>query len=483
MSWNWNTTYLSLPEGMYSKVAPHAPVHPVLVLYNTVLAAELGLSVESTDTRRMAADLSGASVPEGATPYAMAYAGHQFGQFTMLGDGRAITLGEHLTPLGYRVDVQLKGGGQTPYSRRGDGKATLSSMLREYLISEAMHCLGIPTSRSLAVVATGERVIREFAHPGAVLTRIAASHLRVGTFEYARQWSTQDGLAQLTRYAIERHYPELLPVEGKVEAFLRAVMRQQIDLVVQWSRVGFIHGVMNTDNMSISGETIDYGPCAFMNSYDPAKVFSSIDRGGRYAFGNQAPITQWNLACLAGALLPLIHEDEDTAIAMAQDIISEFPAIYEAKHAQMLRAKIGLHIQQEEDDTLVQELLELMRSRSADYTNTFLYLMNVSGVRNEWSESEEMKKWKLRWQVRLASEEGGAEAALERMRSTNPIIIPRNHLVEAALEAAAFESDYSLYQSLLRVVRNPYHLQAGDEHYLLAPPKDAEVGYRTFCGT
>lgn len=483
MNWNWDTTYFTLPDAFLSKVLPHAPTHPVAVLYNTFLAEELGLTAEDTDTQQLAAVLGGAVVPEGSVPFAMAYAGHQFGHFTMLGDGRAITLGEHITPLGHRVDVQLKGGGQTPYSRRGDGKATLSSMLREYLISEAMHYLGIPTSRSLAVVATGERVMREFAHSGAVLTRVAASHLRVGTFEFARQWSDREGLAQLTRYAIERHFPNLLQEEGKVEGFLRGVMRRQIDLVVHWSRVGFIHGVMNTDNMSISGETIDYGPCAFMNAYDPATVFSSIDRDGRYAFGQQAPIAQWNLACLAGALLPLIHEDEDTAIAIAQGIINEFPSLYEEKHTRMMLAKLGIMSRQEGDSTLVADLLEMMRSHGADYTNTFLYLMQVPSVKDEWKASEEMKKWKLRWEARIALEAGGKDAALQHMLHTNPVMIPRNHLVEAALEAAAFESDFSLYQRLLRMVRQPYTLSEGDEHYMLPPPRQVEATYRTYCGT
>jgi uncharacterized protein YdiU (UPF0061 family) len=477
--WNFDHTYVQLPAAFYSEINPVPVSKPATFIFNEQLASQLGLHL--TSLHRVADLFSGNVLPPNSKPLAQAYAGHQFGHFTMLGDGRAVLLGEHITPTGKRVDIQLKGSGQTPYSRRGDGRATLSAMLREYIISEAMFYLGIPTSRSLAVVLTGDPVYREDVHIGAVLTRIAASHLRVGTFEYAAKFVGKNGLLQLVNYALTRHYPDRLHSPNAALALLKAVMERQVSLICNWMRVGFIHGVMNTDNMSISGETFDYGPCAFMNAYDPATVFSSIDTGGRYAFGNQPTIAHWNLACLAGALLPAIHENQDTAIAQAQEIVNLFPDLFEAKWLEMMGKKMGIERPQHSDRPLVETLLKWMHQHHADYTTTFRMLGMPA---NQWLEQYHhagFVEWHNVWTKRIA-EQGDWQKALQLMQQNNPVYIPRNHLVEAAINEAATDNNQTRLLELVEVLKKPYNYQQGKDHFLHGPI-EGDSNYQTFCGT
>lgn len=469
-----NTYTQQLPERLFTKQSAATFSNPELVLYNQALATTLGLNSSDTkDLSYLAMVFSGKTLPEGTQPFAQAYAGHQFGHFNILGDGRTLLLGEHVTPQNKRFDLQLKGSGPTPYSRRGDGMATLYSMLREYLISEAMYHLGIPTTRSLAVVRTGDTVYREVEHEGGVLTRVAQSHIRVGTFQYVRQFLSNEELALFLDYVIQRHYPELSTSNNKAIDFLSAVMDKQIDLIVHWMRVGFIHGVMNTDNMSIPGETIDYGPCAFMNSYHPETVFSSIDQHGRYAYQNQPGIAHWNLGALAGALLPLIHENESTAIELAKEVLNQFPAMYQERWLQMMGHKIGVMNAQAEDLVLLQELLELMEGSNSDYTETFYLLTyhpeKLSPVFQEWlsKRSERLK-------------ESNPMIVETIMQEANPVVIPRNHLVEEALQKAAFENDLTAFTNLLVVLKNPYEDVTGLEYFKTSSSDD---NYRTYCGT
>jgi uncharacterized protein YdiU (UPF0061 family) len=480
--WHFDHSYTALPADFYSAVQPTPVVQPRLLVFNTPLAQALGLPAEGVPEAVWADFLSGNVVPEGAFPIAQAYSGHQFGHFTMLGDGRAILLGEQLTPTGDRKDIQLKGAGPTPYSRRGDGRATLYAMLREYLISEAIHGLGIRTTRSLAVVVTGEPVYRGPVFPGAVLTRVADSHLRVGTFEYARQFLSKEALLALTHYAIERHYPDLKGHPQPAAALLRRVMERQVALIVDWMRVGFIHGVMNTDNMSIAGETIDYGPCAFMNAYKGGTVFSSIDVQGRYAYNNQPAIAQWNIAVLASALLPVLDDTQELAAALAKAVIEDFKTLYYEQWYTMMAAKLGLPECTDADAARIHALLRWMEEHGADYTNTFLRLENVGVANDPLYQDPAFLEWERAWQERAGELPGGMAAAQERMRQTNPRYIPRNHLVEAALEAAAERNDLSLFQSLLAVFQQPYQEHSDGALYQM-PPADGDAGYQTFCGT
>ncbi len=479
--WNLASTYTRLPDAFYSHVLPENAPDPKLVLFNRRLANQLGLFVDRATNDELAAYFSGNRLPEGAHPFAQAYAGHQFGHFTVLGDGRAAVLGEQITPAGERFDLQFKGSGKTPYSRRGDGKATLYSMLREYLISEAMHHLGIRTSRSLAVVATGEPVLRETVNDGAVLTRVMESHLRVGTFEYARNFVGEDAVHALLDYAIERHYPELKTAENKALAFLDAVMERQIALVVDWMRVGFIHGVMNTDNMGIAGVTYDYGPCAFMNAYSPSTVFSSIDTGGRYAYGQQPRIAHWNLACLAGALLPAIDADQDAAIARAQAVLNTFKSRYADAWLAMMRHKLGLATADAGDADLVQALLDGMERNGFDYTNTFGYLRNEEPIEGVDETADFFQGWMAAWRTRVAQNPGGMAEAQRLMAKANPFFIPRNHVVEALLSQARDGRMDDLHRALHTLSR-PYDAQA-DHLGLRTPPPGDESGYKTYCGT
>ena len=481
--WRFDHSYARLPVSLFTRARPVPVASPSLVVLNEKLATELGLDVGHL--RGSGADLfSGNRLPSGADPIAQAYAGHQFGHFTNLGDGRAILLGEQLTPSGARFDVQLKGSGQTPYSRRGDGRAALGPMLREYIISEAMHALGIPTTRSLAVVATGEEVFREEILPGAVLTRIASSHIRVGTFEYAAAMGDRAALEALTRHTLGRHYPELLDAENIALTLLGAVVERQADLVARWMCVGFVHGVMNTDNMALSGETIDYGPCAFLDTYDPATVFSSIDRGGRYAYGNQPDIAQWNLTRLAEALLPLIDSEQTKAVALAEEVLAKFPNEFRRKHQSGLRSKIGLLSEEKGDDELASELLDLMQDAGVDFTSTFVAL--TKSVETGQSEvipalGADSSVWFTRWRERLNRQNHTREVVAAVMQRANPVIIPRNHRVEEAL-AAAQSGDMSVLHQLLEAVVSPFEASPANEPYRDASPPGG-APYRTFCGT
>lgn len=482
LGWRFDNSYTRLPEGLFSRVGPTPVKAPELVLFNTALAEQLGLHTEGIDPAAIAEVLAGNAVPAGSQPIAQAYAGHQFGHFTMLGDGRAVLLGEQLAPDGKRYDIQWKGSGTTPYSRRGDGRATLRAMLREYLMSEAMHHLGIPTSRSLAVVRTGETVMRERPEQGAVLTRVASSHIRVGTFEYARQFLGTDELRALMMHTIQRHHPEAADAENPALELLRSMMRGQIALIVHWMRVGFIHGVMNTDNMGLACETFDYGPCAFMNAYDPATVFSSIDTGGRYAFGNQPSIAHWNLSVLGGALLPLVHANEDQAIALAQGVLDEFPALFRAAHLRMACHKLGIDEPRAGDAALVQEFHDRMQAAQADHTNSFAALLQAGTPLGPPFNEEGLLNWHQRWLERIKHAAGGVQAAHDLMRRMNPVVIPRNHVVEQVLDAATRSNDLRPLQELLEVLADPYTTAAVPDTFRM-PPADGDLGYRTFCGT
>lgn len=479
VKFNFENTYQHLPASFYSEVKPPQVQKPQMVLFNEDLADFLGLQLLDKSPEALAELFAGNTLPEGASSLAQAYAGHQFGNFTMLGDGRAILLGEQITPKGERFDIQLKGSGRTPYSRGGDGRAHLSAMLREYLISEAMHYLGIPTSRSLAVVLTGEPVYREQVKPGAILTRVAQSHLRVGTFEYARNFHEGQYLKDLLQYSIARHFTEIQESENQALAFFEAVMEKQLELIIQWMRVGFIHGVMNTDNMSIPGETIDYGPCAFMNAYNPMTVFSSIDEQGRYAYGNQPYIAHWNLGVLASALLPEIAPKTEDAVKIAQESISRFPKAYEAKWLEMMGHKLGIENLSPTDKALIDDLLHWMQKYNADYTNTFLYLRRRKFPEGSIYQQPDFKEWLHQWQDRI---QGNLQVAQQLMDKNNPAFIPRNHLVEKALEAASVQGNMMDFQELLTVLQSPYEDRDGLESYQEVPD-ELEKGFRTFCGT
>ena len=474
-------TYSKLPGVFFSKLSPTPVSRPEILLFNQKLAEEIGLDLSVLSEEERTQLLSGNLVPKGIEPFAQAYAGHQFGNFTMLGDGRALMLGEHLTPSGQRLDLQFKGSGKTPYSRGGDGRAALGPMLREYLISEAMHALGIPTTRSLAVVATGESVYRESELPGAILTRTAGSHIRVGTFEFASLHEDKAMTQALLDYLIDRHFPEIREEENKAISVLRAAIDQQIDLITHWMRVGFIHGVMNTDNMALSGETIDYGPCAFMDVFSPDTVFSSIDHRGRYAFANQPYVAQWNLARLAESLLPLIHDERQDAIAGAEESLNAFEPAYKDKWLAMMGTKLGLAEADKQDERLVTDLLDWMHSNGADYTNTFRDLGRQVLPENQLYQSETFETWHRRWQERLGGEGRSLDSSLSLMRSVNPVVIPRNHKVEEALQAGE-EGNLNPFRNLLKALESPYE-EADHLAPYQVPPKPSEKVHQTFCGT
>jgi uncharacterized protein YdiU (UPF0061 family) len=481
--WRFDNSYSRLPELLFTREKPLPVRYAGLTLFNDAVAAELGLNAELLrDTG--APIFAGNELPPGADPLAQAYAGHQFGHFTNLGDGRAILLGEQLTPSGNRVDVQLKGSGRTRYSRGGDGRAVLGPMLREYVISEGMHALGIPTTRSLAVAATGETVLRSKPLPGAILTRVAASHLRVGTFQYAAALGDRDLLATLLDYAIARHDPELAEADEPPLAFLEAVVERQASLVARWMLVGFVHGVMNTDNMAVSGETIDYGPCAFLDVYHPDTVFSSIDHGGRYAFTNQLAIAQWNLARLAESLLPLVTGEQEQAIQKLVAVLETFAERYARHHLAGARAKLGLATADEGDAKLFADLLGTMQQAEADFTATFVALARVldEGPPSQGPlATAGFASWLDRWQQRLAQEPGSPVTAVARMRQVNPVIIPRNLRVEEALTAAE-AGDLAPVNRLLGVIRKPFEETQENEQYRDGTPPGSPA-YCTFCGT
>ena len=475
IGWNFDNSYSNLPKSFIYEISPVPVKRPELVILNYDLADQMGLNFFKIDKEEQAKLFSGNSLPKGTKSLAQAYAGHQFGHFTMLGDGRAVLLGEHISKSNQRFDVQFKGSGQTPFSRSGDGRAALGPMLREYLISEAMHSLNIPTTRSLAVVRTGEDVIRERSLPGAILTRVASSHIRVGTFQFIKTRDNLDELNTLVDYTIKRHYPEILKSKNKAYDLLTTLINKQIELVVNWMRVGFIHGVMNTDNMAISGETIDYGPCAFMNSYNPDTCFSSIDHMGRYAYGNQPAITKWNLARFAECILSLISPKKDEAVKMATEVIDKFDKQYKEKWFFMMKNKLGLIGDDSEDKALIFELLELMKLQKLDFTNTFCFLMDEEINDKKSYQNEKFKNWMKKWHKRLTRDSN------KLMKCNNPKIIPRNHNVENVLKLAE-ENDLSPFKDLLEALKNPYTNQKVLTKYQSPPPKSNEE-YKTFCGT
>ena len=481
IGWRFDNTYSKLPDSMLTKLAPTPVRAPELIILNHSLSKELGLDFAELSDKNLASLFSGNLLPEGSDTIAQAYAGHQFGHFTLLGDGRAIVIGEHLSKNNKRFDIQFKGSGKTPYSRNGDGRAALGPMLREYIISEAMNALGIPTTRSLAVVKTGEKVIRETPLDGAVLTRVAESHIRVGTFQYAVIAKDKKDLKALFDYTIDRHYPNIKNSKTPAVDLLKVVIEKQTKLVVDWMRVGFIHGVMNTDNMAISGETIDYGPCAFMDTYDPETVFSSIDQYGRYAFFNQPGITKWNLARFAECLVPLISEDKNTGIHIATEVVNSFSEIYKKNWFEMMRKKLGLIGEESKDEKLIMGLLTWMHKNKADYTNTFCFLMNQNLKEKKIYNDENFLNWKKQWQDRLKINSNSPEESLKFMRSNNPLIIPRNHKVEEALESAN-DGDLNPAKNLLKILEKPYEDKKEiNEYQTPAPPSDKI--YKTFCGT
>jgi serine/tyrosine/threonine adenylyltransferase len=486
----FQNTYAALPANFFARVAPTPVSSPRLIKLNRPLAIDLGLDPDMLETPEGAEILSGKTLPAGADPIAMAYAGHQFGHFVpQLGDGRAILLGEVIDKDGVRRDIQLKGSGPTPFSRRGDGRAALGPVLREYVVSEAMAALGIPTTRSLAAVITGELVMRETALPGAVLTRVASSHVRVGTFQYFAARGDIEALRHLADHVIARHYPELLSGDRPYHGLLSAVIARQAKLVARWLLVGFIHGVMNTDNTSISGETIDYGPCAFMDHYDPAQVFSSIDELGRYAYANQPRIALWNLTRFAECLLPLFSDDKDKAVEEAQTLLMAFGEEFNVAYKAGLRAKLGLFTEHEDDQALAQALLDEMAKGSADFTLTFRRLSDAAGdpeadqeVRQLFTEREAYDVWAERWRQRISLEPQPAAERQAAMRAVNPAFIPRNHRVEAVIKAAVDADDYSLFEELLTVLSKPYEDQPAYAAYA-EPPRPEERVCQTFCGT
>ena len=476
----FDNSYARLPDRFYVRLDPTPVAAPMLIRLNTGLAETLGIDPAALASPEGVAILAGNAVAPGSQPLAQAYSGHQFGHFSpQLGDGRANLLGEVVGRDGIRRDIQLKGSGPTPFSRRGDGRAALGPVLREYLISEAMFALGIPTTRTLAAVATGEAVIRETMLPGGVLTRVAASHIRVGTFQYFAAREDAEAVRLLADYAIQRHYPGAASAANPYRAFLDGVVARQADLMAQWLCIGFIHGVMNTDNCSVSGETIDYGPCAFMDEYDPGAVFSSIDEQGRYAYGNQPRIALWNLARLAECLIPLLGDNEDAA----KDALAAFAPRFQAAYFGGLRRKIGLRTQREGDDVLTGDLLKLMAANRADFTLTFRRLAdaaegNAAGVRSLFADGAAFDAWLERWRDRMAGEEAPAAA----MRAVNPVFIPRNHLVEAALAAAVERGDFRPFEALLGVLGRPFDDDPALEQYA-TPPREDERVLQTFCGT
>ena len=481
IGWRFDNTYSKLPGSMLTKLAPTPVKAPELIILNHSLSKVLGLDFSSVSDKQLASIFSGNLLPEGSDSIAQAYAGHQFGYFTILGDGRAIIIGEHLSKNNKRFDIQFKGSGKTPYSRNADGRAALGPMLREYIISEAMHYLGIPTTRSLAVVKTGENVIRETPLHGAILTRVAESHIRVGTFQYAVIGENKKDLKTLFDYTINRHYPHIKNSKTPAIDLLKIVIEKQIKLITDWMRVGFIHGVMNTDNMTLSGETIDYGPCAFMDLYDPETVFSSIDQNGRYSFFNQPGIAKWNLARFAECLVPLINENNSIAIQEASETVNNFSEIYEKNWFEMMNKKLGLSGEESGDKKLIMDLLSWMHKNKADYTNTFCFLMNQNLEKNEIYNEEGFLNWKKQWQARLKINKNSPKESLELMHSNNPLVIPRNHKVEEALDAAN-NNDLNPLQNLLKILENPYENKENINDYQSPAPASDKI-YKTFCGT
>ncbi|HEX8721871.1 MAG TPA: YdiU family protein [Pyrinomonadaceae bacterium] len=490
VSFPFDNTYVRLPERFFARVSPTPVKAPRLIRVNGPLAARLGLDPEALAGEEGVRVLAGNTVPEGAEPIATAYAGHQFGSFVpRLGDGRAILLGELVDGDGARRDVQLKGAGRTPYSRGGDGRAAVGPVLREYVVSEAMAALGIPTTRALAAVTTGEAVFRETVLPGAVLTRVASSHIRVGTFQFLASRGDVEGLRLLADHVCARHYAEAARAERPYRALLDAVIRAQAELIARWMLVGFIHGVMNTDNTSVAGETIDYGPCAFMDAYDPETVFSSIDQYGRYAYFRQPILGGWNLARFAECLLPLLADDADAAVREAEEALDAYTPAFERAYQAGLRRKLGLLTEREGDAELARGLLQAMGANGADFTLTFRRLCDAasvegeeSGVRSLFADASAYDGWAQGWRRRLAEEPADAATRRAAMLAANPAFIPRNHRVEAVIRAAVDEDDFAPFHELVAVLSNPFEDQPDFARYA-EPPAEQERVLQTFCGT
>ena len=478
MPWNFESTYLQLPENFYHKQMASAVPTPQKVITNEFLMETLGLTPNDLEE----SVLCGRKKAPGSEPFAQAYAGHQYAHFTFLGDGRALVLGEQVSPTGERFDIQLKGSGRTPFSRMGDGKAALGPMLREYLISEAMHYLGIPTTRSLAVLTTGEPVFRETVLPGAILVRVASSHIRVGTFEFAARLNDINKIKALADYTLERHFPEIKDSTNCYVELLRQVSKRQGRLIANWLLVGFVHGVMNTDNMSICGETIDYGPCAFINSYNPSAVFSSIDRYGRYSFSNQPSVGLWNLARFAETLLPLMDSDLEKAKGKAEKALSGFTAEFQGAWRSGMGLKLGFSDVKDVELKLIERFLKLLEEHRADFTGTFRDLSTPAFNDSEFFKNSTVVDWQRDWREVLSKNGASFEKKQMFMKSVNPAVIPRNHLVEKALEAA-HQGDFSFFHRLLEAVRNPYQLDPEHQDLIAPSSPEQEEGYRTFCGT
>ena len=478
---SFDTTYTTLPKQFFSESEISKVPDPKTVIFNKELADNMGLDFSGCSDLDKANLFSGNQLPLGATPFSQAYAGHQFGYFTMLGDGRAHLWGEHIIPSGTRLDIQFKGSGRTAYSRNGDGKAALGPMLREYIISESLFNLGISTTRSLAVVSTGEPVMRDMVLPGAILTRVASSHIRVGTFEFAAAQSNKSIIKSLIEYTIRRHYPSLINEDSKELNLIRLVMEKQVDLIVHWMRVGFIHGVMNTDNMTISGETIDYGPCAFMDTYDPNKVFSSIDHGRRYAYDNQPKVAQWNLARLAESILLGIESNIEKVLPVAEGIINEFSVVYKKKWLAMMGSKLGLFFLRKGDEKLIYELLDWMEKKNADFTKTFRDLSNATYPDSKIYDDNQFRQWFDHWQNRLKYNDRALQSTISLMKSVNPNIIPRNHIVDQVIKSAD-SGDFKPLSDLLIAIKEPYKERTSISKYEDLPKPNEQI-LHTYCGT
>ena len=480
INWNFDNTYSCLSDTFKEKINPIPVIKPELILINKTLADELSLDFSKVTNKEMSEIFSGNLLPEGSNSIAQAYAGHQFGHFTMLGDGRAVLIGEHVSKKNKKYDIQFKGSGKTAFSRNGDGRAALGPMLREYIISEAMNYLNIPTTRSLAVVKTGENVLREKNLQGAILTRVASSHIRVGTFQYIAARQNFEELNILFNYTLERHYPEIKNTENPALELLERLIEKQCDLIINWMRIGFIHGVMNTDNMTVSGETIDYGPCAFMDIYDPKTVFSSIDKMGRYAYCNQPAIAKWNLARFAECLIPLINKDSNKAIEVATQKINSFEKQYEKKWMIMMKNKLGLINSDKSDKSIILDLLTWMHQKKADYTNTFCNLMDLGPKKEVIYNDVDFVNWKKRWKERVLKNENTRKKSFKLMRKNNPLVIPRNHMVEEALTLAE-EGNLELLNNFLDVLKDPYNEHQNISNFQSL--SDSNKKYETFCGT
>ena len=482
--WNFNNSYLKLPNILYSKVNPVPTKDPKLIILNKDLYEDLGLNFDSFSKENIAKLFSGNILPKNSESIAQAYAGHQFGNFAILGDGRATLLGEHtINKNQTKVDIQLKGSGKTPYSRNGDGRATLTSMMREFLFSEAMHGLNIPTTRSLAVVSTGELINREKSHIGGVLTRVAASHLRIGTFQYAALHKNNDLLSRLVDYSLERHYPNAKIEKNKAITLLQSVIEKQLSLTVNWMRVGYIMGVANTDNVTISGESIDFGPCSFMNAYNQSTVFSSIDYQGRYAFGNQPIIAHWNLSRFAETLIPLIDSDYNNSIKIGEEIINNFSEKYKYKWLEMMKSKLGFYGFDNGDEKFILKILRWMTDNNADYTNTFCFLMNDLNIKDPLYKKNSFELIHDEWKKRIQKNTINIEMTNILMMTNNPKVIPRNYIVEEALDDISINNNFLKFNNLLDVVKNPYHLNNKIKNSQVPPNFLYDKVYKTYCGT